>query len=220
MKIFEKQLVHLFFLIALLGAVLLISRTDGFLSGRFLEIGTSFWFYISITVPILHQLFVLIVWRAELHYSTISRKFGKRGFLYYAIVFFLLFLSRLITIICLSISNQGSLEWSSNLRVGIAVILCLPVLYLFYSIARYFGFTRAFGLDHFDVSYRQKTLVKQGIFKYVSNSMYTFGLLLFWVPGLLLASKAGLLAAIFSHAYIWVHYYTVELPDMKRIYGI
>jgi protein-S-isoprenylcysteine O-methyltransferase Ste14 len=182
--------------------------------------GTSFWFNISIAVPILHQLFVWIVWRTELHYTLISRNFGKEGFLYYSIVFFLLLLLRLFTIICLSVSNQGSLEWSSNLRISIAVILSLPLLYLFYSIARYFGFTRAFGLDHFDVSYRQKPLVKKGIFKYVGNSMYTFGLLLFWIAGLLLASKAGLLAALFSHAYIWVHYYTVEKPDMKRIYGI
>ena len=49
--------------------------------------------------------------------------------------------------------------------------------------------------------------------------MYVFGLLILWLPGLLMASKAALLAALFGHVYIWVHYFTVELHDMKYIYG-
>ena len=38
-------------------------------------------------------------------------------------------------------------------------------------------------------------------------------------PGLYASSQAALLAAAFNHAYIWVHYFCTELPDMKRIYG-
>ena len=49
--------------------------------------------------------------------------------------------------------------------------------------------------------------------------MYTFGLLVVWLPGLLAASKTALLSAAFSHVYIWVHYYCTERPDMRRIYG-
>ena len=91
-------------------------------------------------------------------------------------------------------------------------------MYVLYSIARYFTFARAFGADHFDESYRDKTLVRKGIFGWTGNVMYKFGITVVWTPGLLLASKAALLAALFSHFYIWVHYYCVELPDMKRIY--
>ena len=40
-----------------------------------------------------------------------------------------------------------------------------------------------------------------------------------WVPALWLASMAALCVALFNHLYIWVHYYSTELPDMKRIYG-
>ena len=29
-----------------------------------------------------------------------------------------------------------------------------------------------------------------------------------------------LLAALFHHAYIWVHYVCTELPDMRRVYGV
>jgi len=91
--------------------------------------------------------------------------------------------------------------------------------YLFYSVRTYFGFNRAYGIDHFDESYRHLPFVREGIFKYTSNAMYTFGFLVLWVPGLIFFSKAALLAACFNHVYIWVHYYTTELPDIRYIYG-
>ena len=40
-----------------------------------------------------------------------------------------------------------------------------------------------------------------------------------WVPAFLFQSMAAMVIAAFSHAYIWVHYYATEKPDMKRIYG-
>jgi hypothetical protein len=49
--------------------------------------------------------------------------------------------------------------------------------------------------------------------------MYAFGFLLIWFPGLWYASLAALAAALFSHLYIWVHYYCTERPDMQRIYA-
>ena len=42
---------------------------------------------------------------------------------------------------------------------------------------------------------------------------------LLWIIGLVFLSQGALLVALFSHVYIWVHYYTTELPDMRRIYG-
>ena len=98
-------------------------------------------------------------------------------------------------------------------------LLLIPAVYLFYSVKKYFGFDRAFGIDHFyPEEYRLKPFVDQGIFKYTRNGMYTFGFFLMWVPGFLLQSKAALLLALFSHLYIWVHYYFTELPDIKMIY--
>jgi len=32
-------------------------------------------------------------------------------------------------------------------------------------------------------------------------------------------ATAALVLAAFCHAYIWVHYFCTEKPDMKRIYG-
>ena len=102
---------------------------------------------------------------------------------------------------------------------GRITALLVPIVYLFYSVARYFTFRRALGIDHFDPSYRTKPLERRGIFRFTRNGMYTFGLLVVWLPGLYAASKAALLAALFHHASIWVHYACTELPDMRRLYG-
>jgi hypothetical protein len=59
--------------------------------------------------------------------------------------------------------------------------------------------------------------VREGIFRYTSNAMYVFAAMMIWIPALVFASKAALISAFFNHAYLWVHYYTLELPDMQRI---
>ena len=219
MKFFERQLSHLVSLIVLVFAVYWASRAEGVLSGSLYGLDTVFWFWLAIAIPIAHQVFVWITWRAELHYSTITRTFGDRGFIYYSVIFMFLLIARPISIAFLAISNQGSLHTDTRVLNLIALVLLVPILYLFYSLVKYFGLKRALGIDHFDAGYREKPLVRKGIFKYVNNSMYIFGLLILWLPGLLLASKAALLAALFGHVYIWVHYFTVELPDMRYIYG-
>ena len=135
-------------------------------------------------------------------------------------MFFIVFLlARPIAIIILAISNANSYALNVPLRIIIAVIFIIPVVYLLHSIMKFFGFKRAMGIDHFDPSYKDLPMVTEGIFKYTSNAMYVFGFLVMWLPGFIWASKAALLSAAFSHLYIWVHYFTVEKPDMKVIYG-
>ncbi len=75
------------------------------------------------------------------------------------------------------------------------------------------------GIDHFDKSYRDRPFVREGIFRFTRNSMYVFGLLILWIPGLLYASKAALLIALFNHVYVLVHYHCTERPVMRRIYA-
>ncbi len=217
--IFEKQGLHYSLLIILLAIILIIGRSEGFLTGRFLGIGTSAWFYLAISVAILHQVYVWFCWRIQLHYSLITRRFGRNGFLYYSAGFAILIILRILMIVGLAIADRHSLPVNQLLLSFIAAIMALPALYLFYSVKRYFTFKRALGIDHFDQSYRHKPLVREGIFRFSSNSMYTFGLLILWIPGLLYASSAALLLAVFNHVYVWVHYYSTERPDMKRIYG-
>ena len=219
MKIFEKQLEHLVSLLALLAVVWWISRGESFRAGAYLGLSTPAWLTLAIAIPVAHQIFVWLSWRLELYYGYLTRLFGERGFTYYAIVFVVLFIGRLLGIIGLAIANQGNLEIAQRLLYGLAVLAAIPAIWVMVSVARYFGVTRAFGIDHFEASYREKPLVRKGSFKYIPNSMYTLGLLVLWIPGLIWASPAALLAAGFNHTYIWAHYYFVERPDMQYIYG-
>ena len=218
--IFEGQILHLFVLTILIGTIFGITGIWNFFEGQYLGINTATWFYLSIAIPILHQVYVWFCWRTQFHFSLITRVFGDVGFTYYGIGFFILFFLRFVFVTILAISNKGSVDADPLLLYALAILITLPALYLFYSVRRYFGIKRALGADHFDESYRNSPLVTKGIYRFVNNGMYIFGVAIIWVPGLVFASRAALLAAMFQHIYIWVHYYATEKPDMKRIYGL
>ena len=57
-------------------------------------------------------------------------------------------------------------------------------------------------------------LVTAGIFRFTSNGTYIYAFLLFWAIAIGFNSTAALTVAAFSHAYIWVHFYTTEQPDL------
>jgi protein-S-isoprenylcysteine O-methyltransferase Ste14 len=131
----------------------------------------------------------------------------------------LLGISRVLFLVALAVANRDTVPGDPTLLQVLAIILLIPAVHLFYSVARYFGFRRAFGIDHFDPRYRAVPLVRRGIFEYSPNGMYVFGFLLLWSVALWYASVAALIAALFNHLYIWVHYWATERPDMRRIYG-
>ncbi|MBW1863973.1 MAG: hypothetical protein JRJ02_16685 [Deltaproteobacteria bacterium] len=89
-----------------------------------------------------------------------------------------------------------------------------------YSAKRYFGMVRAAGADHFDPRYRDMPFVKEGIFRFTSNGMYLYAFLLFWAIAIGFNSITALTVAAFSHAYIWVHFYATEKPDMDFLYSL
>ncbi|HKJ27436.1 MAG TPA: methyltransferase [Anaerolineales bacterium] len=219
-KFLEKQGWHAAALIVLLAAAFLFIMRQDFRSGQLWGISSPVWYWAAILIPILHQVFVLLVWRAELYSDQwVSKTFGSRGFQLYGIIFFILFFGRPVSILLLGIANTGSLTLAWPWRIGLGILFFIPAAYLGYSVMHYFGIARALGADHFDESYRKLPMVKEGFFKYSSNSMYVFGFLLLWSLAFLTASKAALFAAAFNHLYIWIHYYTTEEPDMQYIYG-
>jgi len=219
-EIFRYQIWHLLFVIIFISAIqMFISSNDNVMSGALWGISTKKWFWIAIAVPILHQIYVWIIWRLELYQSTFTSRYGvKKSFKFYKIGFAILFVSRLISIIILAVSNKDSLFINSYLIYLFAALISPLVIYLFYSVKKYFTIDRAFGIDHFDKNYNEP-YVKGGIFRFTENGMYIYGLMILYLPGLLLFSKAALVAALFNHIYIWVHYYCTERPDMKVIYG-
>ena len=220
MKLFKHQHWHILVLLVLLTALYFyVDNNTAALEGALWCIPTATWLLLAILSPIVHQLYVLLCWRLELYYNSISKKFGGNGFKYYKIGFALLILSRPLTLILLAISNAQTLELKPVFAHLIAFALFIPSVYLFYSVKRYFGMDRAFGIDHFHPQeFKKVSFVKKGIFKYTSNGMYIYGFLILWIPGLLALSKAALLVALFNHLYIWVHYYFTELPDIRVIY--
>ncbi|MFK5924141.1 MAG: methyltransferase [Verrucomicrobiota bacterium] len=203
----------------ILAATLYLSNKPAILDGVLWGVHTTTWFYLAMATPIIHQIYVWLVWRFELHLRVFSNKLGtKQAFSIYAIGFSFLFISRLITIIFLAISSKNTLHLNPLVAYIIVALITPLVIYLFYSVKKYFTIARAYGIDHFDKNYNEP-YVKKGIFKYSNNGMYVFGLLILYLPGLLFLSEAALLVALFNHVYIWVHYYFTERPDMVVIYG-
>jgi hypothetical protein len=219
-KLFKHQLWHAILLIGLLASLYYCIQSDqSLLEGSLWGISTLSWLICTIIIPILHQVYVLVFWRLELHYQLITKNLGENAFGLYKAGFTVLILARPVSIICLAVSNARTLELNPELSYVLSLILLLPAAYLAYSIKRYFGIDRAFGIDHFEPEkYKNVPMVQNGIFKYSGNAMYVFGFMALWVPGLLMQSKAALLLALFNHLYIWVHYYFTELPDMRMIY--
>jgi len=219
--ILKQQVWHFLILGVLLFLLYLVASTDeAFLQGELFGLSTRFWLTIALLSPIVHQLYVLICWRMELHFNSLSNLFGAKAFKLFKAVFALLILSRPISICFLAFSNAYTVNIGTSLSYIVSLMLAIPSVYLFYSVKKYFGSDRAMGIDHFEpAKYRDTEMVKEGIFKYTSNGMYWFGFFILWIPGVLLQSKAALAIALFSHIYIWVHCFFTEKPNMNVIYG-
>ena len=218
-RIFEKQWLHVTLLALLLVGLAMLNGFDAIRSGQLWGTTTPVWCWLAAGVAVVHQVYVWFCWRTQLHGSLLTRTLGASGFPLYAVGFSILGIARVVLVFALAVSNQDTLEADPSALKLLAVIVLVPALYLFYSVKRYFGFQRAFGIDHFDESYRTLPFVRKGIFQFTRNGMYVYGFLLLWVPGFWFASLAALSIALFNHLYIWVHYFATELPDMKRIYG-
>jgi hypothetical protein len=182
-------------LAALFTGLVAFSRVEGALDGEIWGVGTRVWFWLAVGLAVVHQVYVWFCWRTELHASLLSRAFGDSGFLLYAVGFSILGIARTLVVFVLAAANRDTLELNTAITRALAVVLLIPAVYLFYSVKRYFGFERAFGIDHFDATYRTRLFVRQGIFRFTSNGMYIFGFLILWVPGLWFASAAALAVA-------------------------
>lgn len=219
MKIFEKQGFQVLIFVLLSILVWFLSGALD-LRGSLFGLETSGWLSLSIAAAGLHQFYAVLLWRGELYYQVLTRRFGKNAFRVWTIGFLILFFSRPGLIVALAAANRNTLSIPVWLGFGLGVIVLIPGIYLIDSIQRYFGFRRALGEDHFlPDEYREKPLVKEGIFYWTNNAMYLFGFLVLWAPAFFLRSQAALAAAAFNQIFIWAHYYFTELPDMNHIYG-
>lgn len=215
--LFEGQVQHVLLLVCLVpGAIFLaVPALDG---SSLWGIPDVDWFYASIGIAVIHQFAGWFVFRTQLVFALFSRLFGKYDLAVWGGIFFPLFVGRIILAVGLGIADSGSLPSWRGLQIVLGLLLLFPVLFTAWSIERYFGVVRALGGDHFRQKYREMPLVKEGVFRYSSNAMYMYAFLGFWAIALLTGSRAALVSALFQHAYIWVHMYCTEGPDMQVIY--
>ena len=216
--LFAGQLQHILIVALLIpGAYsLALPALDG---GTWLGIGDRSWFGALIFIVVLHQIAGWFVFRTQLVFALFARLFGKYDLAAWGLIFFPLFLLRPLLTLAVGLADRGSLDALRGLQLVLGCLLLIPVAYTGWSVKQYFGIARALGGDHFRSEYRQLSLVKQGAFRYNANAMYAFAFLLFWALALLTGSRAALAAALFQHAYIWIHMYCTEEPDMQVIYG-
>tara|TARA_R110002096_G_scaffold104771_15_gene230752 strand:- start:6393 stop:7064 length:672 start_codon:yes stop_codon:yes gene_type:complete len=206
--IWVGQLLHLAGLVILLGLVGIAWRSLG------APFPAAFW--IAIAFPVVHQVYVWLTWRLELRDSAISHSIGFRV---YVGLFFVLFAGRFVSLFMLAWLDRGSLGLPAPPRILITLLLVAVGFYAMHSVLRDFGMVRASGADHFEARYRRMPLVRKGIFRFTSHGMYVAVFLLFWAIAVGLNSATGLTVAAFSHAYIWVHFFATEKPDMEYLYG-
>lgn len=218
-KIFERQGYQLIAYIALGGILALATLKEPETHGRAWGLSTVQLVALSWILAGLFQFGAALVWRLELHRKAISARFGRRGFLVFRIVFPLIVGTRMLLVIPIAQSVPHTIP-VHPVVFWVLVLGPMPfILWALHSVAFYFGFTRATGADHFDPSYRSKTLERRGIFKHVHHPMYAVILLLLYHPGLYFESLLGLVAAACHHAFVWCQYYCTEKPDMREIYG-
>jgi hypothetical protein len=216
---FERQWLHAIGLIVLLSGCAWAAQWPALQQGELWGLRSIDWFWTAIVAAVVHQVYVWLCWRIELHGKGLTALLGTAAFPAFAFGFAVIGIARVVAVFALGYANQASVAVNPLALKIAAVAALVPALYLFYSVKRYFTFGRAFGADHFDASVRSLPFVGGGIFRFTSNGMYVFGFLLLWVPGLWWASAGALCAALFNHLYIWVHYFATERPDMARIYG-
>ena len=210
---FKHQIWHIGGLIVLYYVALQMVdfETD---SNVFLGISVKSWFLFAMMTPLLHQGYVWLCWRSELCWKIISRTIGFKA---YAVVFFILIISRLSSI-GLCFADYGSWFTPGWIAWIISVLIFIPVIYTIYSIRKYFGFVRASGIDHFDSRYKNIPFEKRGIFKWTPNAMYTFAIAVFFGFAISAGSKAMFVFAAYTYIGTWLHYFCTEKEDFKVIY--
>lgn len=178
------------------------------------------WAVCSLFLAVLHQVVVAIGFRLELYRGTLTRIFGAHALTVWAVVFLPLLLARPVTLVLVAWLDPNTISRFSAIQTGLGAVLLLVSAVAAHSVIRYFTIRRAIGADHFDNAVIDLPLVREGVFRYVSNAMYVLVFLALWGIALVFNSWNGLVVAAFQHAYIWVHWHATEKPDMARIYGM
>jgi hypothetical protein len=214
---FKGQKLH-FVIVILLTAVAWEFAAPALGDGQFLGLADRTWFWWGVGLSIIHQVLVWLVFRGQLGWGILTRWFGRHDLTVWGFVFMPLLASRPLMVLGLALADQGSMASPRGLQLFLGIALLLPSMYAMVSVIRYFGIPRALGGDHFRIHYRQMPLVTEGAYQWTPHAMYVLVFLALWAFAFLAGSLAALSLAIFEHAYVWVHYFFTEKPDMDLMY--
>ena len=215
-QVLEGQPQHLILLVLLsIGALSLFTSGDG---TRLLGLTGPGWAKLGMALVILHQLIVAFVFRLQLHRNLLTRLFGQRDMKIWAVIFLPLLIARPITTFMAGWADDTPITGLRWLEIPLGAVLLVIAAWAMRSTLVYFTIPRALGGDHFREEIRTLPKVSGGVFDYTDNGMYGVVFLGLWGIALLFGSWNALVLALFQHAYIWVHMYTVEGPDMRRLY--
>ncbi|PRY21737.1 phospholipid methyltransferase [Aliiruegeria haliotis] len=216
--ILEGQPQHVLMLALMLcGAAYLLEGSES--QGRFLGLGSLGWAWLSIWLAVAHQIVVALGFRLQLHRAVFTHALGDRDFAVWQAIFLPLLVARPITLLVTAWLDAGSLGDWRGVQILLGCLLLVPAAYTMHSVLRHFTIPRAAGGDHFREKYHAMPIVRAGAFRWTDNAMYGIAFLGLWGIALLFGSWQALVVALFQHAYIWVHMYTVEAPDMRWLYG-
>jgi len=216
-QVLEGQPQHLILLILLsVGALSLFTDGDG---ARLLGLTGAGWARLGLGLVITHQVVVAVVFRLQLHKNILSRLFGRRDMRVWAAIFLPLLVARPITTFMAGWADDTPITGLRWIEIPLGALLLVVAAWAMRSTLVYFTLPRALGGDHFREEIRQLPKVKGGVFDYTDNGMYGVVFLGLWGIALLFGSWNALVLALFQHAYIWVHMYTVEGPDIRRLYS-
>ena len=215
-EVFRGQVQHAMIAALLTVGTCSLLRDNG---GSFLGVSTLTWSYITIAIGLIHQSIVAVVFRLQLHFDIMVRLFGNNALKIWAIIFLPFLGARPLLLILVGISDYGSLGGDRTLQLVAGALLVLTIPWGMHSVLKYFTINRALGGDHFYDEYLNMPKVNQGAFKYSPNAMYAFIFSGLWGIALLFGSWNAIVLALFYHAYIWVHMYCTEDPDMQILYN-
>jgi len=215
-EIFRGQMQHAMIAVLITaGACSLLKGSDT----RYLGLNPIAWGNLAIAVSLFHQSMVALVFRLQLHLDLMNRLFGERALKIWGAMFLPFLIARPVVLLVAGLADAGSLSGDRTLQLFAGVAMLVPAIWGMHSVIRYFTISRALGGDHFHDHFANMPMVTQGAFRYSQNAMYTFVFLGLWGIALLTGSWNALVLALFNHAYIWVHMYCTERPDMDVIYG-
>jgi len=214
-EIFRGQIQHVMLAVLLTAGACNWLQDDG--TGLW-GISSLDWAKLAIAMALLHQTIVAIVFRLQLHLNLMVRLFGDKALRVWAAVFMPLLAARPLLILATGLASVGTLEGSRAVQLLAGTVLLVAPIWGMHSVIKHFTIARALGGDHFYDRFANMPLVDKGIFKYFQNGMYSFVFLGLWAIALLTGSWNALVLALFQHAYIWVHMYCTEDPDMRIIY--